>query len=589
MALFGGKKSDNPNKMEPKEKKKKKKGKEDTTPAYENPAFEIFDPGSSFNAQSGFISQQQEQTVVNQAPVVPTQPVQQVELQDVEHALNPQVAPTPDSNQITLEQQMASQAAQQQQQLEQQYMESQAALQQQYMESQQLDASSVAQAAPQDPNAMVNYNNTIPGSDASSVVLPEEASVLKDNNQKVERPVKRFRYTIINALGKKENGTFEAETEDEVRNFLLGQDYQVLEVKERSKSDIDIGGNGKIGSADLSFCLTQLSTYLRAGIPLSDSVRILAKQSSKANLKHHFNQLVYQLLKGESLSEAMTMQGNVFPKLLINMVKTAEMTGDLPSILDDMAEYYTSMDQTKKQMKSAMTYPAVVLTIAIGVLIFMLTYLVPQFTSMFEDQGAELPMLTQMIVGVSNFLKEKWYVVLIIILVIVVIFYLCYTKSQPFKKAVQIILMHTPVVKDVIIYNEMANFSKTFASLLNHSVFITDSMEILSKITSNEVYKGIINKTLENLAKGDSISSAFRGEWAIPIVAYEMIVTGESTGQLGAMMEKVASHFQMLHKNVIDQMKSLVEPIMIVFLAGIVGVILVSIIQPMFSIYSQIK
>ena len=135
----------------------------------------------------------------------------------------------------------------------------------------------------------------------------------------------------------------------------------------------------------------------------------------------------------------------------------------------------------------------------------------------------------------------------------------------------------------------MANFSKTFASLLNHSVFITDSMEILSKITENEVYKGIINKTLENLAKGDSISSAFRGEWAIPVVAYEMIVTGESTGQLGAMMEKVAGHFQMLHKNVIDQMKSLVEPIMIVFLAGIVGVILVSIIQPMFSIYSQIK
>ena len=129
-----------------------------------------------------------------------------------------------------------------------------------------------------------------------------------------------------------------------------------MEVKERSKFDIDIGGNGKLGASDLAFSLTQLSTYIKSGIPLADSVRILAKQTKKTSLKKSFNQLVYQLLKGESLSDAMLMQETVYPKLLVNMVKTAEMTGDLPSILDDMSEYYTSMDQTHKQMKSAMTY-----------------------------------------------------------------------------------------------------------------------------------------------------------------------------------------------------------------------------------------
>ena len=410
-----------------------------------------------------------------------------------------------------------------------------------------------------------------------------------NKTEKVQRPVKRYRYTIINGVGKKEQGTFEAESENDVRNFLLSQEYQVLEVKERSASDIDIGGNSKIGANDLSFSLTQLSTYIKSGIPLADSVRILAKQTKKANLKKSFNQLVYQLLKGENLSDAMAMQDKVYPKLLINMVKTAEMTGDLPSILDDMAEYYTSMDQTKKQMKSAMTYPIVVLTIAFGVLIFMLTYLVPQFTAMFDEQGATLPALTQTIVSVSNFLKTKWYLIIICILVVVIAFYMLFTKVQKFRETIQIILMHLPVIKDIIVYNEIANFTKTFASLLNHGVFITDSMEILSKITSNEVYKRIINKTLDNLGKGDSISSAFKGEWAIPVVAYEMIVTGETTGQLGNMMEKVASHFQMLHKNVIDQMKSLIEPILICFLAVVVGIILISIIQPMFSIYSQVK
>ena len=410
----------------------------------------------------------------------------------------------------------------------------------------------------------------------------------KKDNDKIERPLTSYRYTIINGVGKKETGTFDAENIDEVRAFLTSLDYQILEVKERSKMDIDIG-TSKFNASDLSFSLTQLSTYLKAGIPLADSVRILAKQSKKPGIKKSFFQLVYQLLKGENLSDAMNMQGKVYPKLLINMVKTAEMTGDLPSILDDMAEYYTSMDQTRKQMKSAMTYPIVVLSIAFGVLIFMLTYLVPQFSSMFEENGAELPALTLAIMGISNFIKNYWYLLIIGILAIVFIFMQIFKKSQKFREIIQTILMHLPVIKDIIIYNEISNFTKTFASLLNHGVFITDSMEILSKITNNEVMKRIIGNTLENLGKGDTISSAFKGEWAIPVVAYEMIVTGETTGQLGQMMEKVATHFQMLHKNVIDQMKSLVEPFLICFLAVVVGVILLSIIQPMFSIYSQIK
>ena len=421
-----------------------------------------------------------------------------------------------------------------------------------------------------------------------NVTLPSQP-VEFDSKGKVKRPTIDYRYTIINAIGKKEQGTFEAESENDVRNFLLSQDYEVLEIKERGKFDIDIGGNGKIGASDLAFTLTQLSTYIKSGIPLVDSVRVLAKQTQKANLKKSFSQLVYQLLKGEDLSEAMLMQDKVYPKLLVNMVKTAEMTGDLPSILDDMADYYTSMEQTRKQMKSAMTYPIVVLSIAFAVLIFMLTYLVPQFTSMFEDNGAELPTLTKIIIGTSGFIATKWWLLILIVFLLVFVFIQAFKKSQKFREAIQILLMHFPVIKDIIIYNEIANFTKTFASLLNHGVFITDSMEILSKITSNEVYKRIISGTLENLGRGDTISSAFKGEWAIPIVAYEMIVTGETTGQLGTMMEKVAQHFQMLHKNVIDQMKSLVEPILICFLAVVVGIILVSIIQPMFSIYSQIK
>ena len=402
-------------------------------------------------------------------------------------------------------------------------------------------------------------------------------------------PLVGFKYTIVNGVGKKETGNLDAESIEDARSFLIQQGYEILNVEERGKLDIDINIGTGVKAADLSFALTQLSTYIKAGIPLVDSVRILAKQTSKKDLKKIFNQIVYELLKGESFSDALAAQGKAFPKLLVNMVRTAEMTGDLASILDDMAEYYTSMDNTRKQMRSAMTYPVVVLTLAFAVLIFMLTYLVPQFSNMFEENGASLPALTQAILNISDFIKNNYIFLIIGIVAVVGIFVYLYKKIKGFRVVMQTIAMHTPIFGKIIIYNEVANFTKTFASLINHGVFITDSMEILSQITNNEVYIRLINKSLVNLGKGETISSAFRGEWAMPIVAYEMIVTGESTGQLGAMMEKVATHFQNLHKNIIDQMKSLIEPLLIVFLAAVVGVILISIVQPMFAIYSTVQ
>ena len=240
-------------------------------------------------------------------------------------------------------------------------------------------------------------------------------------------------------------------------------------------------------------------------------------------------------------------------------------------------------------MISALTYPAVVITVAIGVLVFMLVYLVPQFVNMYAEQDAELPAITLAIMNASNFLTKNYiYIIIALIILILTLRYL-YQNVKSFRTVIQTFLMHLPVIKDVIIYNEVANFTKTFASLINHGVYITDSMAILSKITNNEIYKRIISNCLKNLGKGESISASFRGEWAFPIVAYEMLLTGENTGQLGQMMDKVADHFQMLHKNIIDRLKSLLEPFMIITLAVIVGVILLSIITPMFDIYGQIK
>ena len=353
--------------------------------------------------------------------------------------------------------------------------------------------------------------------------------------------------------------------------------------------DIDINIGGKFNSADLSFSLTQLSTYLKAGIALIDSVRILEKQSEKPEQRKVYQKVVYELLKGENLSTAMERQGDKFPTLLVNMIKTAELTGDLTSVLDDMADYYTSKEETRKSMVSAMTYPIIVLCIAIGVIIFILVSIVPSFVEMYEDNDAEIPAITTFVMNASDFIVNNYIFVILGVGIFIGIFIYLYKKVKGFRKNVQLVLMHIPVFSQIIIYNEVYNFTKTFASLLNHGVFITDSMEVLAKITNNEIYKELIAKTIINLNKGANISESFKGSWAFPVAAYEMIVTGEKTGQLGLMMEKVANYYQVLHKTLVKQMQSFIEPLMIAFLALIVGTILLSIVVPMFDIYGKIQ
>ncbi len=434
--------------------------------------------------------------------------------------------------------------------------------------------------------------NIKPKEEDDSKELEEEVKKLmakKEEEVIKEEPLFSYRYKAKGVNGKEFSGTMEGSSIDDVKNFLINEGYEIVEINPRKTYDVDVNIGGKFGSAELSFTLTQLSTYLKAGISLIDSVRILEKQAEKPEHRKVYQKMVYELLKGESLSVAMQKQQDKFPKLLVNMVKTSELTGDLTSVLDDMAEYYTSKEETKKTMISAMTYPVIVIIIAICVVVFILTSIVPKFVDMYSANDAKIPALTQAIMNISNFLTQHYIILILIIGGVVGTFILLFKHVQAFRKNAQIVMMHVPVLSKIIIYNEVYNFTKTFASLLNHGVFITDSMEILAKITNNEVYKELINRTIINLNKGANISDSFKGSWAFPVAAYEMIVTGESTGQLGLMMEKVANYYQTLHKNIVKQLQSLLEPMMIVFLAVIVGIILLSVMMPMFDIYSKIQ
>ena len=421
--------------------------------------------------------------------------------------------------------------------------------------------------------------------EAKKNVLNEQFSDKNNQAARLSHPLV-FDYMARNPKGELERGKIEALSRVDVHSFLLAEGYEVYDITAaKAKRNII---TYKMKKNRLIFYLSQLSAYLKSGIALADAVKILDEQSKKVNEKKAWRAVYYDLSMGDVLSLAMEKRGSTFPRLLINMIKTAEMTGNLPETLDDMVEYYSESESTKRQMKSAMMYPTIVSVFAVVVITFILMWVVPQFVDIYADLGSDIPTITKVVISISDFLKNYLIYILLGIIIFIIIYLFLYKNVKAFRKTMQEFAMHLPVFGNIIKYNEVTIFAKTFANLINHNVFITDSIDVLSKITDNEVYKKLIFDTAKNLTKGDSISKAFKDHWAFPNIAYQMLLTGERTGRLGPMMERVSDYYQEQHRTLINQMKALIEPVMIVTLAVIVGGILLAVIIPMYGMYDAL-
>lgn len=403
-----------------------------------------------------------------------------------------------------------------------------------------------------------------------------------------------YRFTARNREGKLEISYINGFSKLDVNTFLVQDGYEVYRIENNKYIEMFYGKSSilapKLSTKDLLFWLTQLSTYIKSGITLTESLRILNLQmNKKTRYKRAFQSIIYELTMGENFSTALEKQGEMFPPLLINMIKAAEATGELEETLDDMANYYEEIDRTHKQMISAITYPTVIMVFSLAVITFIMVWVIPEFVKIYKSSGSQITGLTLFVINASEFLKNYLGVLLLVIALVIAVIVVCYQKIKAFRKGMQTFAMKLPVIGNIIKYNEMTIFSKTFSSLLKNNVFITDSIDILSRITNNEIYKDIMYNTINNVVKGDKISLAFKDHWAVPDVAYYMIVTGESTGELAEMMGKVSVYYQEMHRNIINNMKSFIEPIMICFLAVIVGLIILAVIVPMFDLMNQVQ
>lgn len=403
-----------------------------------------------------------------------------------------------------------------------------------------------------------------------------------------------YEYIVRDKNGKIIKGHADGYSKVEVHSYLLSEGYEVYSIKTNKWIQIAYSNrstnNVKIKTKDLIFFSTQLSTYLKSGITLIESLKILFRQYKKSSYKKILKMSIYDLSMGENFSTSLENRGAAFPNLFITMVKSSEMTGELPEVLDDMADYYTETEKTRKQMITAMMYPSIVFVFAIGVLTFIMLYVIPKFVDIYATmEGIDIPGITQFIMNLSFFMKKNILWLFLGVILLIVAFRLMYIRVKAFRTFVQWVLMHIPVINNIIIYKEVTMLTKTFSSLLAHNVYITDCMDILRKVTQNEIYRSMISNTIANLAAGERLSTGFEGQWAFPIPAYEMIVTGERTGQLPEMMSKVSAYYQELHQNSVTRIKTFIEPALIIFLTAMVGIIVLSIVLPMFNMYQSIQ
>jgi type IV pilus assembly protein PilC len=399
----------------------------------------------------------------------------------------------------------------------------------------------------------------------------------------------RFKYEGRDRRGKRQ-GTLNATSRREAMEKLKEQGIRVIDMKEVPETlmtrDLSFGEPVKL--QHFVIYLRQFSTLLKAGVTVVDATGILAVQTESKGLKKALLSAEQEMREGNPYSEAVSKHKKIFNSMFINMIKAGEVSGNMDETLERLAEHFEKQHYTRQKIKSALSYPIVIGVIAVAVVIFLLTSVVPTFVTMFDDLGGKLPAITKFVLAASDFVQGYWWVLTLITFLIVVLFtYL--RKNKKTKYYLDYISLKIPVFGKMLQKAALARMMRTLSSLFSSSVPILQAMAIVEKVVENAVLAKVIHESRDSLEKGKSMTEPMKDHWAFPPLVTQMIIIGEGTGALDTMLNKIAEFYEKEVETSTDQLKSLIEPMMIVLLAGIVGTIVLAIMMPMFGMFDAFQ
>lgn len=397
-----------------------------------------------------------------------------------------------------------------------------------------------------------------------------------------------FKYKARTSKGKMKEGRIKADSKREAVGKLKDDGMTVATINELNSilyKDIQIGSQVK--NKEFVIYLRQFATLLESGISLIQSTYILKDQTSSKALQRALTGIAEDLEGGLSFSDAAEKHQKIFPDLFVNMVRAGEAGGNLDEILDRLAAYYEKQYDTRQKVISALAYPLVVLVIAIGIVIFLLSFVVPRFADMFLSFGGDIPPITQFVMSLGEVSQKMWWLFIVIPLLAYGV--IRYMKQYPrFSYGLDLMKLRIPIFGPLIQKSVLARMTRTMSSLFNSSVPILQAVYITERIVGNKVVESVLKTTRKSLEKGESMAGPMKNHWIFPPLVTQMISVGESSGSLDHMLGKVADFYESELDYATDRIKSLIEPVMIAFLALIVGGIVAAIAIPMFSIFEQI-
>jgi len=384
-------------------------------------------------------------------------------------------------------------------------------------------------------------------------------------------------------------GVYEAINKDAVVDMIRQKNFFQLEIKELpSQKDInDLSFLSKIGSKDISLFCKQFAAILRAGVPLVQGLNMLSQQTENKKLKSILSNIYEVVQKGNSLSDAMRLHEKKLPAMLINMIEAGEVSGTLDETLETMAVHYEKDYKMKAKVKGAMTYPIVVLVIAIAVVILMLTAVVPMFIGLFENSGAPLPGPTKLLIGMSEGLKANGLVYLLFI-VIAGILIKIYLSTENGKAVFHRLLLQAPLVGKLQVKVFTARLARTLGTLMRTGVDITKSINLASRTISNVIVQKGLFEVEAQVNQGKSLYEPIKALKIFPVMLENMVMLGEESGTLEDMLIKTADFYEEEVDREIQKLTSLMEPAIIVVLGGMIAFIVLSIMLPMFEMMKYV-
>ena len=394
-----------------------------------------------------------------------------------------------------------------------------------------------------------------------------------------------YAYQARDASGKMIAGIQEALNEDNAINTLMARGLMVLSIQQKAGGKVT-APRGKVSETDLVLFTRQLATMVDAGLPLVGALTALYEQADpkkQAGLRRIVGEVSAQVQQGETFCEAISKHPRVFSRLYVAMVKAGESGGLLAEILDRLASFLESASRLRKKIKSAMTYPVIVILIAVAITTFLIVKVVPVFGDIFADFGANLPGPTQFLLDVSDFIRGNWY---FIVGIIVAIFFgiRTFVRTEQGGRLWDKWKLKLPIFGPLVHKICMTRFARTFAQLIRSGVPILEVMDIVGDTSGNSVVTDAIKKVSTEVERGDHLTNALSRQPIFPPMLVRMVGAGESTGKIDAMLEKMADFWDEEIEAILDALTSLIEPLLIVVLGVIVGGIVIAMFLPIFKL-----